>query len=283
MSHFRLLRLFSMAALVSASVSLAGQAFAQTTLGGSRHDGPGRVATSSSSFSLGVSRDSGATFVSTATVAETVLIRGEVRPEAANVGQPATLFVVDRLLDSNMNHISFMMRTQSGVWVTWNGSVATLQAFRENQTLTSVVSLDLFTGTLGTAGNHRFFLGYMPPDGILRYHVNGLPITITAAQSKTDQAKALFASKISPNIVLATCISCHIAGGSAGHVHTFLPGSSTSQLDANYNVFVGLMGRGKTFVLGKVSGAIQHDGGGIFPTNTQQYKDLSQFLTLLEP
>ena len=72
MSHFRLLRLFSMAALVSASVSLAGQAFAQTTLGGSRHDGPGRVATSSSSFSLGVSRDSGATFVSTATVAEEV-------------------------------------------------------------------------------------------------------------------------------------------------------------------------------------------------------------------
>lgn len=178
MSSIRSLRLISIVVLLS----LTGLSFAQTTLGGYRHDGPGRVAPSTSTFSVGVSRDNGATFVSTATVGETVLIRGEIRPEAANVGQPADIFVVARLLDNN----TFLMRTSSGAWVSWNGTVSQLQPFRRNEVLDAVEPLDLFTGTLATAGDHRLFLGYMSADGILRYHVSGLPLNITRWASASE-------------------------------------------------------------------------------------------------
>jgi hypothetical protein len=273
-------------AILAILFSFSGQALAQSTtlqtLQGSRHDGPGRVATSASTFAVGITRDNGATFVSTASVADTVQIRGEIRPEPANVGLAADIFVVDRLLDTG----AFLMRNQAGVWVPWGATVSTLVPFLEKVTLTTALSVDMFSGTLGTAGNHRIFLGYLPPDGILRYHTSGLPVTITAqsqTQTPQQQANALFAAKISPNIV-PQCAACHFPGTTIAPTasHTFVDGNGSAELTSNFNSFKSLLTlRGKAFILAKVRGDNSHQGGQIFSANSQSYRDLDEFLTLL--
>ncbi len=280
----QLVRLVAAGALLGFTGQLFAQGTTLTTLQGSRHAGPGAVTSSSSTFGVGITLDNGATYVSTASVSQTVQIRGEVRPEAADVGLLGDIFVVDRQLNGpGTSDDVFLMRNQSGTWVSWNVQVATLVPFLEDQTLDAVETVNMFTGTLGTVGDHRIFLGYLPPTGALRYHTSGLAVTITAAQTQTPQAQAtaLFASKISPNIVQNICISCHIANGAAGNVHTFLPGSGQAQLDANFLVMDNLLSMGKVTLLARVRG-VNHTGGAVLNQGTTDYNDFEQFLTLLE-
>jgi hypothetical protein len=274
----RLVRLAAIGALLSIAGQLLAQSTTMTTLQGSRHAGPGAVNPSSSTFGVGITLN-GSTFVNTAAVNQSVQIRGEIRPEAANVGQTASIFVVDRLLGGG-----FMMRNQSGAWVSWNGSVASLAPFKVNETLDQVESVEMFTGTLGTTGDHRIFLGYLPPDGILRYHTSGLPISITAASSgggsALEQATALFASKINNNVVQNSCIACHIDGGLAGHLHTFVLGSGTAALNTNFQVFRGLIARGKPFLMNYVASTNTSHSGGM-AVAAKDVADFDAFLTLL--
>lgn len=281
MSIKGLIRLAAVGALLGFAGHVLAQSTTMETRQGSRHAGPGAVNASAATFAVGITL-TGSTFVNTAAVNQSVQIRGEIRPEPANVGQSASIYVVDRLLGG-----AFMMRNQSGAWVSWNGSVASLVPFKVNETLDAVESVDMFTGTLGTTGDHRIFLGYLPPDGILRYHTSGLPLSITAATagaSALEQANTLFASKISPNIVMGICIACHVSGGIAGNLHPFVAGSSSSALSTNFNTFRSLqMNRGKTFILSYVGASgTNHGGGRVVPTGTQNYTDLDQFLTLLQ-
>lgn len=264
-------------------LSLTGYLIAQGTMetrSGSRHAGPNAVNASTATFAVGVTRDNGASYVSSAGINDTVEIRGEIRPETDNVGQPADIFVVDRLLSGG-----FKMRDQSGVWIDWNASVSTLVPFREDVFLDAIESIDMFSGTLGVAGEHRLFLGYLPPDGILRYHTSGLPLTIAEVSTQTplEQAKALFASTIHQAIVQDNCASCHRPGDqlTAG-VHQFALGSGQAEIDANFEKFSGMIARGKDYILGKVRGENGHLGGAALPANFPGYSDFELFLTLLE-
>lgn len=276
----RLLTRLAVASLLSGLAGLALAQGAMETRPGSRHAGPGAVDPSTASFAVGVTLDDGATFVGSAGLNDTVRIRGEIRPEAGNVGQTADIFVVDRLVGGG-----FLMRDASGAWIPWNASVATLVPFREDVFLDAVEAVDMFTGTLGIAGEHRLFLGYLPPDGILRYHTSGLPVTITAVSTQTplEQAKALFDATIHPAIVQGNCIQCHVPGDPlTGGVHQFTRGSGQAVIDANFGVFSSMIGRGKDYILGKVRGENGHLGGPVLPRNVPGYADFELFLTLLE-
>lgn len=272
------------AAVVGILFSVAGAVLAQGTMEsrpGSRHVGPGAVDSSTSTFAVGVTLDGGASFVSSAGLDDTVEIRGEIRPEADNIGQPADIFVVDRLLGGG-----FLMRDQSGAWIPWDVSVDTLVPFREGVLLDDVQSIDMFSGTLGRAGEHAIFLGYLPPDGILRYHTSGLPVTITETSTQTplEQAEASFESTINPNVV-PFCLDCHVAGGAAHGLaqHVFVHGSSDSAIDTNFNQLRSLLSsRGKAYILAKVRGENAHVGGMVLSSSSQQYRDLQSFLELLE-
>ncbi|HEY0963840.1 MAG TPA: hypothetical protein VGE69_15930 [Pseudomonadales bacterium] len=261
----------------------AGSLLAQGTMEnrqGSRHAGPGAVNPSTATFAVGVTRDSGASFVTTAGINDTVQIRGEIRPEADNIGQTADIFVVDRLLGGG-----FKMRDQSGVWIDWNASVSSLVPFREDVFLDAVESVDMFSGTLGLAGEHRLFLGYLPPDGILRYHTSGSPLAIAEVSTQTpqEQAKALFAMTIHQGIVQDNCTFCHRPGdGATAGVHQFAIGSGQAEIDANFEKFNAMMARGKDYILGKVRGENGHLGGAALPRNSAAYPDFERFLTLLE-
>ncbi|MEY4642984.1 MAG: hypothetical protein RLZZ227_2978 [Pseudomonadota bacterium] len=282
MTFNSLVRALAIGALLGLSGHVLAQNTALQTLPGSRHAGPGQVAASSSSFALGMTRDNGASFVSTAGVSDSVEIRGEIRPEQADVGQAADIFVVDRLLDTGQ----FLMRNQDGVWVPWNATVSTLVPFREKVTLTSALSVSMFSGVLGTTGNHRIFLGYLPPGGPLRYHTSGLPITITSTptQSPLEQATAYFAANIHAPVVQSNCIACHVTGGSAQGLamNIFVQGGASTQLDANFTQFRNLFNaKGKAYILGKVRGDNGHLGGRVLLSGSVDYRNLETFLDLL--
>ena len=256
-------------------------AYAQRSeLAGVRHAGPGAADDSNATFAIGMSLDGNATFVTSARVSDAVSITGLLRPEPIHVGQTADIFVVDRF-----NITTFSMRLPDGSYVPWNGNVAALVPYREDQMLTSEVLVELYSGMLGNAGDHRMFVGYLPADGILRYNLIGHRVDITA-QSAREQAVEFFPDRISTNIVQvpSSCIFCHVSGGiAAGRaLHTFVPTNDPDHLSRNFAQFENLVNaRGRQYVLGKVVGT-GHEGGAVLSINSQEYRDLDTFLQLLE-
>lgn len=276
-------KMFAVSLLFCTSTLSSTLALSQTTtlqsLIGFRHDGPGKVLDSNATFALGVSKDNGATYVAAAGATDNLLIRGEVRPEAAQVGQIGDVFFVDRNLDTG----EFRMRTKDGAWVTWNSTVATLQPFLDDVALTSTLSATLFTGSLGT-GNHRLFIGYRPADNVLRYHTSGLPLTVTQqTQSPREQALSLFNSAISPNIIGTRCISCHVEGGAAqGFALHIFKTPLAANVQANFDIFRNLVAvRGVTHVMTKVTGGLAHGGGVQLTAGSADYNTLNTFVNLL--
>ncbi len=136
-----------------------------TTLTGTAFKGQADpVASSAASFAIGLTLNHGGAYTTTASVSQDVRIIGFITPEPQHVGQLVDIFVVDRV-----NLGSFLNKNQDGVWLLWNGRVADLVPWREDVLLTNNLQVDIFTGRIGTPGDHRIFLGYMPADGTLRY------------------------------------------------------------------------------------------------------------------
>ncbi len=151
---------------------LTHSVMAQTTLNGTR------VAANSATtarFTLGLTLNNGFSYVSTATTADSVRIIGTIAPEAAQVGQPADIFVVAKIGPS------FFMRNTSGNFVPWNFSIPELVAYRTKQTLTSNFEVDFITSKIPVTGTLQLFLGYKASDGVLIYTPVPHSITITAA------------------------------------------------------------------------------------------------------
>jgi hypothetical protein len=250
---------------------------------GARHAGPGAIDLNSkgvSTFSVGLTRDNGATYTNTATVGETLQIRGEVRPEPGDAGMTGDIFVVDRIAGTS----TFTMKNQAGLWEPWPGAVDDLVPFLEDVPLNAPIQVDMFSGTLAVAAEHRFFLGYLPSSGALRYHFSGLPVSITEpTQSPLEEATDYFAAKIN-NDVVAYCLACHISGGQADglSVHKFVPGSDAGALSTNFEQFRTLFrARGKVYILTKVSGGNSHVGGVVLPPSSFQYMELEILLDML--
>jgi hypothetical protein len=245
---------------------------------GVRHVGPGQIGDTNATFALGLTTDNGATFVTTALNTDAHKIVGIVRPEAAHVNQAAKIFVVERLA------VGFQMRNVSGNFVPWNGVVAQLVPYRDNEVLGANHTVDYFNGTL-TPGEHRFFIGYQAADGILRYTNIAHVVTITTGKTARELAMDAFTANISANIVQGRCIACHVAGGQAQgqSIHTFVPTSNPNHLSINFTQFENLLkARGRTFVLAKVRGENLHVGGVQLTANSQDYRNLDAFLQLLE-
>lgn len=287
MSATHLVRLTALCALLAWMVPAAqAQSTTMGTQQGYRHAGPNPLVPSSSTFAVGITTDNGATFVDAASVMDTIEIRGDMRPEEANVGQVGNIFLVDRMIDDNGQHISFSMRDQNGVWWDWDGFPDKLVPLFENVTLDASMPLTYFTGTVTVPGNHRIFTGYRSAsDGILRFHPIPFPLTVTAAEPTEMpevQARALFDARINPKIVQSSCIGCHIQGGSASNVHTFVFGNDVNAQTTNFNVMVNLENRfGKAFLMNYVASPFTAHPGAQAVFGTQNIADFDEFLTLL--
>lgn len=144
------------------------------TISGTAFKGPGDpVANSSASFALGLTLNNGSSYTSIASVNDQIKIKAFITPEPQQIGQTADIFVVDRV------NLDFKMRTQDGVFIPWDGIVSHLVPFKEDVVLAANMPIDIFAGKLGISADHRFFLGYLSSDGILRYTPNAVKMTIT--------------------------------------------------------------------------------------------------------
>ena len=264
------LPLFILSTIISAASPdpLSGARFISNT---------NRLGDTNASFAIGMTRDAGNSYVTTASLNETVSIVGEIRPEAELIGQQADIFVVERV-----NGV-FTMKQADGTYIPWNGFVADLTPFKPAATLAATVNVDIFSGTLGVSGDHKIFLGYRPADGILRYTPFPLQLTVSSG-SPTQEARTLFDATISPDLIQSRCMLCHIPGGAAqagGAYHIFnLP--LADNLESNFKIFQGLVGyRGVDYILIKVTGGYQHGGGVQLTQSMAEYEALRTFISLL--
>jgi hypothetical protein len=262
---------------------LSHAAVAQTTLNAARITG----GTSNAHFTLGLTKDNGISYVTTATTADNIRIIGTIQPEAAQVGQQADIFVVARI------GTQYYMRNAAGNFVPWDFGLSNLLTFR-TQTLTSNLQVDFITSKIPITGTLLLFLGYRAADGVLTYTQAPHQITVTAplpppppppppSSTTLQQATDLFASSISP-ILQSICIACHVSGQAAagtGLVYVF--SSNPNHLTLNFNVlknFTKIAGR--SYILAKASNTISHDGGAMLPVNSSGYKSMDSFLQLVE-
>lgn len=272
----RILSLFLLSLL--ASLQAAGQSGSLTEMTGARFESAAnRVADTNASFALGLTLDDGSSFRTSALLSDSVRIMGRIRPDPAHVGQTADIFLVDRV------NLVFMMKNQDGNFVPWDARVPTLVPFLEAQTLSADMEVEVFSGTLGEAGDHRIFIGYLPAGGSLHYTPEPHRLEITE-ESPSERAFAMFSSTISPDIVETLCIQCHVSGGSAhagGAYHIFRspPGD---YLESNFSIFQGLVkNRSVSYILSKVTGGSSHGGGVQLTSGSQEYQALAEFLELV--
>lgn len=120
---------------------------------------PGAAAISIGSFLEG-----DATRRKTFSIGDRVVVEGTVRPDNADIGKPAELFMV---LRSNLNTWSY--RDLDGNFQPWNISLKSLDPAYTVDSLGESETMALYSGEL-VAGDHRIFIGYMVDGGPLIFN-----------------------------------------------------------------------------------------------------------------
>lgn len=117
------------------------------------------------------------------------------------------------------------------------------------------------------------------------------PLVQAAVVNNQDSSDSIdvadfFSEHIYDQIVQERCINCHREGQASGHTRLVFVSTGNAEADeaANLQVirdFLSEVENGKQRILDKMQG-IGHGGGTQFLSNTQEYKDMSEFLGLLE-
>lgn len=151
--------------------STLAQGTAATSIAGARFAAD---ASTSARFSLGLTRDGGRTFDTSAATTDNLRVIGTIEPEASHLSKPATIFVVAESAGR------YFMRDATGAFVPWNGNVAALAPFRTNEVLSARHPVDFLTGSIPLAGRFNLFLGYRGSDNVLVYSSTPYAILIMA-------------------------------------------------------------------------------------------------------
>ena len=111
--------------------------------------------------------------------------------------------------------------------------------------------------------------------------------TVADGDGSDTTPEQLFESRISPAIVQAKCVYCHVAGGaSAGTRLVFLPAASANHLARNFETlenFVARVPEGAAQVLAKIAGDAGHGGGEQVALGSEDHAAMQGFLSgLLE-
>lgn len=262
-------------------ITSSGLAFAQKDINGaSNSDADGTSLDTNVSFTLSMTLAGDDSPLDSATIGQDVSIKTIIRPETEDIGQAADVIIVDFLPPS------LTMRNSDGNFVSWNGSLKTLVPYLEGVTLEDELEVEVFSGMLGSTGNHRIFVGFSVGDILyftptaLRFDIN----EVVAEASALEQAVELFETTISPLIVMGNCIQCHTPGGSAGGtIHSFVADTNPDHLTVNFGEFQELHdARGTDFILGKSQGMLGHGGGVRLTAGSTNFNNLSDFLDLLD-
>jgi hypothetical protein len=174
------MKLFPVLALIATALlgrACFAQAVLPTELGGLRLPPAGSQSVdTNATFAVGLTTD-GTTWRHGAGPADVIRVVGRVRPEAAQVGTRADLFLVVAVEGK------FLMRSSNGAFLPWSGQMSDLLPFRTATLLTADTEVEWFSGALGSSGNFPLFVGYRGADGVLRYSQRPYVLAIAAAPS----------------------------------------------------------------------------------------------------
>ena len=219
--------------------------------------------------------------LTSASIGQDVSIVTTIRPETEDIGSLADIIIVDYLPPS------LSIRNSDGNFVSWNCSLKNLTAYLEDFTLAAEQDVEVFSGQLGSTGNHRIFVGFVVNEFLyftpsaLRFDIEEAVVEVSAL----EQATELFESTISPTIVQARCIACHVANGAAdgGAAHIFVRTSNSDHLTINFDEFRQVHSANSSeYILQKVQGMLNHGGNTILTSGSTGFNDLSDFLDLLD-
>lgn len=107
-----------------------------------------------------------------------------------------------------------------------------------------------------------------------------------------ESAWDVFVASISEPIVQATCINCHVAGGTGSPALRFVGSSAADHEMTNFEQFESYVAEGHdghdhednsnvTWILAKIRGMQNHGGGTVVPDGSQEFMDMERFLNLL--
>ncbi len=227
------------------------------------------------SFSLRMSLAGEESLRNSATLGDNISIRATIRPEAEDIGKLADIILVDFLPPR------LSMRNADGNFVSWNGSLRRLVPYLESVVLEDELDVEVFSGQLGATGNHRIFIGFLVDEALyftptaLRFDIEEAPA------SPLELAQALFDSTVSPTIVQAKCIVCHVNNGE--FPENLVTTSDPGHLEKNFDIFSQLHAlRGSDFILNKTIGLLGHGGGVQLISGSAEYNSMEEFLGLLD-
>lgn len=233
------------------------------------------------SFTLSMTLAGDDTPLESATIGQDVSIKAIIRPETEDVGQLSDVLIIDYLPPIPS------MRNSDGNFVAWDGKPKNLVPYLEDVTLENEMELELFAGQLGATGNHRIFVGFRVGE-ILYYTPTPLRFDIeedVVTPTFREQAIELFDSTISPTIVQANCVACHVAGGAASgqSEHIFVRTTNPDHLTINFGELEDLhANNSSSYILNKAVGMLGHGGGAQISNGGTAFNNLSDFLDLLD-
>ena len=127
---------------------------------------------SSASFGAGASADSGSSTATEFSDGQDITIAGSVEVQSGDIGEAGEVFVV-LFTDDGLTYMD-----TNGDYVTWNGSLKTIEPAFSISSLSSVENFGVYSGTV-QSGLYRVFLGYrLTADGPIHFNAKAFRITV---------------------------------------------------------------------------------------------------------
>ena len=157
-----------------------------------------------------------------------------------------------------------------------------------------------FEGELGD-GDGKWRLNVTSEQPIVVMSLMSVPtghltnLSTAPSQQHRESAAEVFHELISEPIVQARCINCHVDGGQSSHTRlVFISDAEHDHETTNFNVFRDFLASDdhdehdhegqshRELILYKIQGMNNHGGGVQVTADSQEFRDMDRFLTLLE-
>ncbi len=124
----------------------------------------------SARYTIGASKDNGLTTATTFRPGDSILVAGAVKPQAADLGKAADIFVVIRAVIGGRE--SWLYRDAAGAFRPWSRIITDLRPALEMSSLGGSNVVEVYRGAVGV-GTFQAFLGYKLDSSTTLHYTNG--------------------------------------------------------------------------------------------------------------
>lgn len=125
----------------------------------------------------GATSNGGASYGSSFSTSEQIVVNGELTYEAGDVGKAASVFVVIKFT-STSGTAQWLMENGDGDFFAWDQNVESLVSMYSSNSIGTSIAGKLFGGTL-EAGRYEVFIGYTAQGGALIYSETPMSFVVT--------------------------------------------------------------------------------------------------------